>query len=170
MISTITAKLDCLLQKSLNEGKEVNVFEYSLSCGDIFLSPYEYELTVSEESLLDFIYQADLLEFDKEVSSIIKNKVSLAEQKSFFTKLFIYEVLSENEDNFDLPYSEYVTKLNTGFSDGKQKNVQQLLNTYASDELKDNAKFKNMVERLKNIKISYNNCVSNYVTTKKKLK
>lgn len=160
MISRITSKLEVLLQESIATDSSISMSKYSLSCGNVELSSDEYELSVDEEGLLDFIYQADHLQFSREVASIIKNRISLAEQKSFFTKLFIYETLVENETSFIVPYSEYITKLNTGFTDEKQKTVSDLIDIYASDKLKNDTEFNETIKKLKSSKIVSD---SNYI-------
>ena len=85
----------------------------------------------------------------------------------FFTKLFIYETLAEHETSFVLPYDEYITTLNTGFSDGIQKTVSDLVEIYASDELKKDKKFNSTIKKLKKCKID---CDSNYDVGYQKIK
>ena len=41
--------------------------------------------------MLDFIYNADNLGFGPEVGILMEQKINLEAQKSFFTKIFIYE-------------------------------------------------------------------------------
>ena len=89
MSSVIASKLEEIIKASEKENSEIIADNYTLISGNKVLSSYEYELSVSEEGLLDFIYQADHLQFVQETASIIKNKISVAEQKSFFTKLFV---------------------------------------------------------------------------------
>ena len=167
MIDVVTSKIEELIKESEKENGKISVDDYTLTSADAILSSYEYELSVSEEGLLDFIYQADHLQFSSETASIIKNKVSIAEQKSFFTKLFIYETLAEHETSFVLPYDEYITTLNTGFSDGIQKTVSDLVEIYASDELKKDKKFNSTIKKLKKCKID---CDSNYDVGYQKIK
>ena len=77
--------------------------------------------------------------------------------------MFIYETLVENETSFIVPYSEYITKLNTGFTDEKQKTVSDLIDIYASDKLKNDTEFNETIKKLKSSKIvSDSNCIEGY--------
>lgn len=167
MNTTIYDKLSSLVKESKQSNTDVSVKNYDLKCNNKAVCSFDYELNLDEETLLDFIYDADNLGFSEEMSNLIQNKISLDTQKLFFTKLFIHEKLSEEEKASSVSCGEYVPKLNTGAYDKKPKSVEQLLETYGASCLITDKEFRKTINAFKEMRILTNPTKDeNVVTTK----
>lgn len=154
MITTIFDKVSLLVKENNNLNYEAFLDNYDIKCNNKTIYLFDYELTTDEESILDFIYHADNLGFGEEIGKLMQQKISFYDQKSFFTKLFIYEKLSELEEDYSFCYTEYVPKLNTGSYDKKPKSVEQLLETYGSMYLKTDKDFRKTMKEFKEMEIT----------------
>lgn len=154
MITTIFDKVSLLVKENTQLNHEVFLDNYDIKCNNKTVYSFDYELTTEEESMLDFVYHADNLGFGEEIGILMQQKINLNDQKNFFTKLFIYEKLSELEEDFSFSYTEYVPKLNTGSYDEKPKSVEQLLDIYGSTYLKTNQEFKKTMKSFKEMEIT----------------
>lgn len=168
MITTIFDKVSLLVSENNNSSQEVCVSNYDIKCNNKIIYSFDYELTTDEESMLDFIYHADDLGFGEEIGKLMQQKINLSIQKQFFTKLFIYEKLSELEDDFY--YTEYVTKLNTGSHGQDSKSVEELLDIYGSTFLKTDKEFRKTMKTFKQMKMTTNYHNLDVVPTKIKLR
>lgn len=153
MVMGIYDKLALLVDEREKTNSKVYLKKYDLKCNNKVVYTFDYEMNLEEESMLDFIYNADNLGFGPEVGILMEQKINLEAQKSFFTKLFIYERLSELEKNYEFSYTEYVPQLNTGEYDKEPKNASQLLDLYGSKCLKTDKEFKRVIKSFKNMEI-----------------
>ena len=146
-------KLSLLIKESEENNSVVYLEDYNLKCNNKAIYSFDYEFTTDEESMLDFVFNADNLGFTVEVGALMQQRISLHDQKSFFTKLFIFEKISETEKSFADFYCEYVPKLNTGAYDKEPKTASQLLEAYGTKYLKTDKDFMNTVKKIKEIRV-----------------
>lgn len=148
-----------LMDYSKLTGKEITYDSYYFKCGDKMLDLSEYEMSSAEESVLHGLYLLYETKLDGVLGKIFKNARSVEFQREFYTKLFIYDKISqvEKENGISsgistLLYSNYVVEFNTTSTiDGEAspKRAMDMFQSFAKDELKQDKEFLNVITTFK---------------------
>ncbi len=140
--------------------QEIIYDNYYFKCGERMLAQQEYDISSEESSVLHELYFLYRMKLNNttdivEMKDIFTKQRSIKFQRDFYTKLFIYDKISqiEKENGIDVGissmiYYDYVVELNTTTNiEGEQspKRAMDIFQDFAREELKQDKEFLNTI-------------------------